>query len=69
MFTFQLAWAPGRGVKGASFRSYWELDEGVSFIPWDKIKNQKELNELSDGGWLDPDTCPHGMSPPAPEDG
>ena len=54
MFTFQLAWAPGRGVKGASFRSYWELDEGVSFIPWDKIKNQKELNELSDGGWLDP---------------
>ena len=60
----QLAWAPGRGVKGAIFKDYWELASGASYIPWDKIPNEKELEKLSDGGWIVPETCPPGMKPP-----
>ena len=56
-------------MKGSSHRSYWNLDEGVSFIPWDKVKTQQELIELADGGWIDPTTCPEGMSPPVLQQG
>lgn len=66
---FQLAWAPGRGVKSPTFRSFWNLEEGVSFVPWDKIKQEEELVELGDGSWIDPSTCPPGMSPPVTHQG
>lgn len=59
----KLAWAPGRGVKGAAFKNYWDIDLGISFIPWEKIKSQEELDSVVEGGWIDPATCPPGMKP------
>ena len=59
----KLAWAPGRGVKGAAFKNYWDTDLGISFIPWEKIKSQEELDSVVEGGWIDPATCPPGMKP------
>ena len=52
-------------MKSATFRSYWNLEAGVSFIPWDMIKKESELAELGDGSWIDPKTCPSGIAPPA----
>ena len=60
----QIAWAPGRGVKGPAFRSYWLLEEGVSYVPWSKVKSQKELASLAEGGWIDPATCPTNLEVP-----
>ena len=51
-------------MKGAIFKDYWELASGASYIPWDKIPSEKELEKLSDGGWIVPETCPPGMKPP-----
>ena len=35
----------------------------MSFIPWAMVKKEQELCELGEGGWLDPVTCPPGMTP------
>lgn len=37
--------------------------------PWDKIKKEEELVELGDGSWIDPSTCPPGMSTPVTHQG
>ncbi len=65
----QLAWAPGRGVKGGAYRNFWNLDDGVSVIPWEAISSPSELAKFTDGGWIEPGTCPPGMSPPEPTKG
>ena len=67
--SFQLAWAPGRGVKGVVYKSYWGLDMGVSFVPWEVVRTQRDLDEIAEGGWIDPTTCPPGMTPPVPPQG
>ena len=64
MFLLQLAWAPGRGVKGVTYGACWNLEEGVSFIPYSMVKKEKDLVDLAEGGWVDPMTCPPGMSVP-----
>ena len=60
----QLAWAPGRGVKGAGLKAFWDQEGGSSYIPWSFIKMQADLNTMADGGWVDPPTCPPGFEPP-----
>ena len=50
-------------MKGAAFKNYWDTDLGISFIPWEKIKSQEELDSVVEGGWIDPATCPPGMKP------
>ena len=60
----QLAWAPGRGVKGAVFKEYWDLEAGASYIPWDRVTGEKDLEKLSEGGWIVPESCPPGMKVP-----
>lgn len=59
--TLQLAWAPGKGVKGKDLKDYWEGDLGVSYIPWSKIKQDIDLEMLEDGGMIDEDTMPPWM--------
>ena len=56
-------------MKGAAYKSYWELELGVSFVPWELIRNQKDLNEIAEGGWIDPTTCPPGTTAPLPPQG
>lgn len=57
----QLAWAPGKGVKGKDLKDYWEGDLGVSYIPWSKLKPDIDLEMLEDGGMIDEDTMPAWM--------
>lgn len=49
-----MAWAPGKGVKGKDLKDYWEGDLGVSYIPYNKLKEDMDLDALEDGGkvWL-----------------
>ena len=68
-FPLQLAWAPGRGVKGAGLKGFWDQEIGASFIPWNFIKGQGDVNNMAEGGWVDPPTCPPGMKPPPPPAG
>lgn len=53
----QIAWALNKGIK-SEFKQYWDVEIGVTYIPWSKIKAQ-ELEILCEGGMLDNDT----MSP------
>lgn len=64
----QVAWAPGRGCKGSSFKSYWMLKQGVTVIPWSLIKEQEDLNNLGDGGEVELGTLPPGMRLPQAQD-
>ncbi len=56
-------------MKGGAYRNFWNLDDGVSVIPWEAISSQSELAKFTDGGWIEPGTCPPGMSPPEPTKG
>lgn len=60
MHVFQLAWAPGKGVKGKEWKDYWEVELGVSYIPWNKLVNvtDQDLELLEEGGMIDEDTLP-----------
>ena len=55
-----MAWAPGKGVKGKEWKDYWEVELGVSYIPWNKLTNitDQELELLEEGGMIDEDTLP-----------
>ncbi|XP_055370647.1 SR-related and CTD-associated factor 4 isoform X2 [Betta splendens] len=50
----KIAWALNKGIK-AEFKQYWEVDLGVTYIPWSKIR-EDQLEEVKDGGILDIDT-------------
>lgn len=54
-----MAWAPGKGVKGKEFKDYWDVDLGVSYVPYEKIKEDPEfLDFLEEGGFIDEDSLP-----------
>lgn len=57
-YSLQMAWAPGRGMKGKEFKDYWEVDLGASYIPYDRLPDNIDLDLLEDGGMIDDDTIP-----------
>ena len=59
MFIFQAAWAPSKGVKESRFKEFWDVDLGVTYIPWADIPD--DLDSLAAGGALDEDTLPDHM--------
>ncbi|XP_059824109.1 SR-related and CTD-associated factor 4-like [Hypanus sabinus] len=53
----KIAWALNKGMK-AEYKQFWDVELGVSYIPWDKVKPE-ELERLCEGGMLDSETlCP-----------
>uniref|UniRef100_A0AAR5Q4I9 RRM domain-containing protein n=1 Tax=Dendroctonus ponderosae TaxID=77166 RepID=A0AAR5Q4I9_DENPD len=56
-----IAWAPGKGVKGKDLKDYWEGDLGVSYIPYNKLRPDMDLEALEDGGMIDEDSMPDWM--------
>lgn len=54
----QIAWAPGKGMKDKEWKDYWEVEHGVSYIPWNKISLDTDLDLLEDGGVIDEDSLP-----------
>lgn len=57
-FPSQIAWALNKGIK-ADFKQYWDVELGVTYIPWSKVK-ESQLEELREGGILDVDTLSPG---------
>lgn len=55
---FKIAWAPGQAMKDKEWKDYWEIDDGVSYIPWEKLNKDIDYDELEVGGMLDEDTMP-----------
>uniref|UniRef100_A0A6B2EH07 Putative rna polymerase ii c-terminal domain-binding protein ra4 n=1 Tax=Phlebotomus kandelakii TaxID=1109342 RepID=A0A6B2EH07_9DIPT len=53
-----ISWATGKGVKSKEWKDYWDLDLGVSYIPWPKIDHATDLVALEEGGMFDEDTLP-----------
>uniref|UniRef100_A0A1B6C775 RRM domain-containing protein n=1 Tax=Clastoptera arizonana TaxID=38151 RepID=A0A1B6C775_9HEMI len=53
-----IAWAPGKGMKDKEWKDYWEVEQGVSYIPWCKIPRDIDLELLEDGGMLDEESFP-----------
>ncbi|KAG8318093.1 RNA binding [Homalodisca vitripennis] len=53
-----LAWAPGKGMKGKEYKDYWEVEQGVSYIPWTKLSPDIDLELLEEGGMIDEESFP-----------
>lgn len=53
-----LAWAPGKGMKDKEWKDYWEVQDGVSYIPYKLLNKEIDYDYLEDGGVFDEDTVP-----------
>eukprot|EP00794_Sanderia_malayensis_P000209 gene209-825_t len=58
--TIRMAWAPGKSIKGSDHKQFWDEEQGVTFIPWDRIRGTN-LKDLLDGGVIDRDSLPPDM--------
>lgn len=45
-------------MKDKEWKDFWEIDDGVSYIPWEKLNKDIDYDELEVGGMLDEDTMP-----------
>ncbi|MCJ8739813.1 hypothetical protein PDJAM_G00051510 [Pangasius djambal] len=52
--SFKIAWAMNKGV-GGRFKKYWNMELGVTYIPWEKLKDT-EIVALREGAVLDQET-------------
>ncbi|KAL8588474.1 hypothetical protein ACOMHN_054053 [Nucella lapillus] len=52
----RVAWAPNMGMKESAFKDRWDVELGVTYIPWDKLPS--DLSPLLDGAMIDEDTLP-----------
>ena len=60
----QVAWAPAKGVKDRKYKDFFDVGQGVTYIPWDKLGASTDLQALADGGWIDPETLPPALKQP-----
>ncbi|KAK3749588.1 hypothetical protein QZH41_019729 [Actinostola sp. cb2023] len=54
----KLAWAPAKGVKDRKYKEYFNVELGVTYIPWDVLGSTPDLQALAEGGWVDPESLP-----------
>ena len=54
----QIAWAPGKCMKDKQWKDYWDVEYGVSYIPYDKLDHHVNLIDLEEGGTFDEETIP-----------
>ncbi|XP_076307791.1 uncharacterized protein LOC143223567 isoform X2 [Tachypleus tridentatus] len=59
--SIKMAWAPGKGMKGKEYKDYWEVDVGVSYIPYDKLPETVDLDSLEEGGVIDEQSVPSNL--------
>ncbi|RDD37141.1 Protein SCAF8 [Trichoplax sp. H2] len=60
----KVAWAPGKGIKGR-FKDCWNVELGVSYIPWSALKDKSvNVEMLEEGGFVDRQTLPPGTIVP-----
>lgn len=53
-----ISWAAGKGVKSKEWKDYWDLELGVSYIPWDKLDDSTDFEQLEEGGMFDDESIP-----------
>ncbi|XP_022221697.2 SR-related and CTD-associated factor 4 isoform X2 [Drosophila obscura] len=53
-----ISWAAGKGVKSKEWKDFWDLELGVTYIPWNKLSPETDLDTLEEGGMFDEDTMP-----------
>ncbi|KAF4796334.1 Protein SCAF8 [Turdus rufiventris] len=58
----KIAWALNKGVK-TEYKQFWDVDLGVSYIPWEKVKLD-DLEGFAEGGMIDQETVNTGYMPP-----
>ncbi|NWR13702.1 SCAF8 protein, partial [Emberiza fucata] len=56
----KIAWALNKGVK-TEYKQFWDVDLGVSYIPWEKVKLD-DLEGFAEGGMIDQETVNTGTS-------
>nr|XP_055053348.1 SR-related and CTD-associated factor 4b [Misgurnus anguillicaudatus] len=52
--SIKIAWALNKGIK-SEFKKYWDVERGVTYIPWGKVKPD-DIQSYRDGGILDVET-------------
>ncbi|GFO22304.1 splicing factor, arginine/serine-rich 15 [Plakobranchus ocellatus] len=57
--SLKVAWAPGIGVKESMFKEYWDVEQGATYIPYDRLP--VDITPYLNGGMLDEDTLPERM--------
>lgn len=53
-----ISWAAGKGVKSKEWKDYWDIDLGVSYIPWNKLQATTDFEAMEEGGMIDEDAMP-----------
>ncbi|XP_034111608.1 SR-related and CTD-associated factor 4 isoform X2 [Drosophila albomicans] len=56
-----ISWAAGKGVKSKEWKDFWDLELGVTYVPWNKLSTDTDLDSLEEGGMFDEDTMPGWM--------
>uniref|UniRef100_A0A1A9WBX4 RRM domain-containing protein n=1 Tax=Glossina brevipalpis TaxID=37001 RepID=A0A1A9WBX4_9MUSC len=56
-----ISWAAGKGVKSKEWKDFWDLELGVTFIPWSKLNESTDFDNLEEGGMFDEDSMPSWM--------
>lgn len=59
IIVFQVAWAPGIGVKESEFKDRWDVEQGVTYVPWPQMP--EDLTRLKDGGIIDEESLPENL--------
>jgi len=54
-----VTWAPNVGIKESEFKSRWDVDLGVTYIPWDRLP--QSLDAIAVGAVVDEDSLPEHM--------
>ena len=52
----QATWAPGIGIKNSEFKNRWDVDFGITYIPWDKLPHN--IDAIAEGGVVDEGSLP-----------
>ncbi|KAI1294746.1 SR-related and CTD-associated factor 8 [Halotydeus destructor] len=60
--SIKVAWAPGKGTKAREFKDFWDVELGASYIPYDRIHENIDLDSLEEGGMFDEDSMPAHLS-------
>lgn len=56
-----MAWAIGSGMKESELKEFWDLEQGLSFIPWSRLDADTDLDALAEGGILDEESLPQDL--------
>ncbi|XP_078001530.1 uncharacterized protein LOC144454008 [Glandiceps talaboti] len=67
--TIKMTWATSKGTKGHTYKNYWDVDLGVTYIPWEKLPKGVDLEALAEGGMIDSETLPPELDMRTGEDG